>query len=81
MKKLVREMFAHEIAKAISTKNCIIGDAKNRLFVDDIQIVNWTVVNGYDKDILCISYRCKYDENLKGYHFDYETAYIEYRGN
>ena len=80
-KKLVKEMFAHEIAKILqSDESFCIGDNEYQIIIDkDIQVVNWTVLNGYKEgsEILRIGYFCKYDNCEKAYLFKYQTAWVE----
>ena len=77
MKKAVKEMFAHEIARAFE-KGCIVGDKDRNHYIDsDIKIIAIMVLQDYTRDVFRIGYRNKYDNFEKSYLLDYETAYIE----
>lgn len=77
MKKAVKEMFMHEIAKAFE-KGCIVGDKNRSYYIDnDINITSVMVLQDYSHEIFRIGYHCKYDNFEKAYLLDYETAYIK----
>ena len=77
MKKAIKEMFMHEIAKAFK-EGCTVGDKNRNHHIDnDIKVSSITILQDYTHEIFCINYYCNYDNFEKTYLLDYETAYIK----